>query len=231
MYNFATGYGPKNNWATAQAAGDGRVLSVGWVPVAPHSALSSLRDVRYDYRVGRLVANPIAELAALRNGTLFDGTVAVSAAPVVVDGTRGLAAAASDVLVAVAPPAAAFDFTVRAQYDGNETAVVLSIALGPAAGDGLRNGTASITTTGETKPAHAAAAFSLLAGEALDLRLLVDRTIVEAFVAGGRVVFTETLEDFAGSLVALSSTAPVAAAVAAYSMGCGWNATAWNDRP
>ena len=48
------------------------MLHVGWATVAPHSALTCARDVRFDHRVDRLVANPIAELADLRNGTLYD---------------------------------------------------------------------------------------------------------------------------------------------------------------
>ena len=39
--------------------------------VAPLSALTCLRELRYDHRVDRLVATPVDELASLRNGTLY----------------------------------------------------------------------------------------------------------------------------------------------------------------
>ena len=70
MYNYYVDKGPHNGWAVAQQVED-RVLHVGWAPVAPLSALTCLRELRYDHRVDRLVATPVDELASLRNGTLY----------------------------------------------------------------------------------------------------------------------------------------------------------------
>jgi hypothetical protein len=40
-------------------------------PQGPNSALSLMREIRFDVAIGNLVSNPVPELALLRNGTLF----------------------------------------------------------------------------------------------------------------------------------------------------------------
>lgn len=234
-YNYYVGSGPKNNWATAQEAG-GRVLSVGWVPAKPHSALSCVRDVRFDHRVDRLVALPVAEYEKLRNGTLEAlENATLKEAPRVLDGTGGLRASAADVVASVALGGGAVNFSMLVLSDASGgTGVRLTVALAPAraAVSGLRPGTATVATVGNGKASHATAEFSLLAAEAtLDVRALVDRSVAEFFVAGGRAVFTETVETYADTYISLASSTGASASVAVFSMGCGWNATSYNDRP
>ena len=226
-YNYYVGRGPKNNWATAQYAGD-RLLSVGWVPAAPHSALSAVRDVRYDHRVDRLVALPVAEYVDLRNGTLVNTTVRVAGAPVTLDATRGLAASAADVVVAVRVGPAAVNVSMTVL--GGRVRLSVALAAAPKS-PGLRSGSATVATVGGEKRSSASSDVALLATETvLDVRVLVDRAVAEFFVAGGRAVFTE-IADYADTAVTLAATPAVDADVAVFSMGCGWNATAYNDRP
>ena len=73
---------------------------------------------------------------------------------------------------------------------------------------------------------------------ALDLRILVDRSVVEVFVQGGRAVFSKT---FAPSVLYVPDTAIAVHAfgaapltlesVAVYSMGCGWTDPPWQPHP
>ena len=70
----------------------------------------------------------------------------------------------------------------------------------------------------------------------LDIRLLVDRSIVEAFVMGGRVVFSKV---YAPALLMVPDThvalqawgAPLTADVEVHSMGCGWTADPYQTNP
>ena len=70
----------------------------------------------------------------------------------------------------------------------------------------------------------------------LDIRLLVDRSIVEAFVMGGRVVFSKV---YSPALLMVPDThvaiqawgAPVFADVEVHSMGCGWTAVPYQTSP
>ena len=66
---------------------------------------------------------------------------------------------------------------------------------------------------------------TVLAGESLDVRLLVDRPIVEMFVNGGRAAFTHAAADFDASRTAvhlLGGDRLVASSVSVHGMGCGW---------
>lgn len=72
----------------------------------------------------------------------------------------------------------------------------------------------------------------MLQGETLDVRILVDRPLVEVFVQGGRAayVFADTTFTPDKSSVHLfnwgtSGAAVHARSVSAYGMGCGWTST------
>jgi len=72
-------------------------------------------------------------------------------------------------------------------------------------------------------------AFTVKKGETLDIRVLVDRPIIEAFVQGGRAAFTygDTKFDSANAGSAVFNTGTTAVAVVnatGYGMECGWNA-------
>ena len=89
----------------------------------------------------------------------------------------------------------------------------------------------TLNPCGSGSEALAQASFPILAREtALELRILVDRSVVEVFVMGGRAVFTKS---FLPSVlyvpdthVVLQAWGDVAAltlpSVEVYSMGCGW---------
>jgi hypothetical protein len=70
----------------------------------------------------------------------------------------------------------------------------------------------------------------------VDIRLLVDRSIVEVFVMGGRVVFSKV---YAPALLMVPDThvalqawdAPVTADIDVHSMGCGWTAEPYQTHP
>ena len=83
------------------------------------------------------------------------------------------------------------------------------------------------------------ASFPILKGEAaLDLRILVDRSVVEVFVQGGRAVFSKT---FAPSVLYVPDTwlavhafgdAPLTLeTIDVHSMGCGWTDPPWQPHP
>ena len=77
-------YSPQFNWAALQYAGE-RLMNVAWITGiqgrrrnhhpnlnrAPNSALSLLREVRYDPAVSELTAQPLDSYKQLRNATLF----------------------------------------------------------------------------------------------------------------------------------------------------------------
>ena len=70
----------------------------------------------------------------------------------------------------------------------------------------------------------------------LDIRVLVDRSLVEVFVMGGRVVFTKTYElpllyvpDT--NVVLQTWDAATTASADVFSMGCGWADEPWQPHP
>ena len=113
----------------------------------------------------------------------------------------------------------------------------------------------SIGACGNRTAKRYSAPFALLPSELnstagsvrIDLRVLVDRSIVEAFLLGGRVALTKTLPIPAAS--ALSDTAVQLVSYAqaearpqqgqvvmvqnatVWSMGCGWDAVPYTDDP
>jgi hypothetical protein len=101
-----------------------------------------------------------------------------------------------------------------AAQGGNKSGVSVTVSVAAAAADGRRSAALTVFSCGPLAPdaaesaseiqdpgmqgcvTQAAAArhlFSVLEGEInLDMRILVDRIIVEAFVHGGRVAYTKS---------------------------------------
>ena len=77
-------------------------------------------------------------------------------------------------------------------------------------------------------PIVAEASVPVLKGESLDLRVLVDRPVIEAFFQRGRTSYVTADTPFSldNSSVHLFNNGPenVRANVSAFGMGCGWNA-------
>ena len=76
----------------------------------------------------------------------------------------------------------------------------------------------------------------ILEGEKLfDMRIVVDRSIIEAFLMGGRAVFTEKWSTAKGeapeTFVSLTSNFATTASANVWSMGCGWTEEPWCAKP
>ena len=94
-------------------------------------------------------------------------------------------------------------------------AVVLKLVVSPPASNGTRN----VVVVGTSL------SFPVLPREGtLNMRVLVDRSIAEFFVAEGRAVVTRRAYPLAGENgIELAADAPaVVAKVVAHEMGCGW---------
>ena len=219
-----------------------------------HDHLGGLREVAYEPETGALVSNPVRELTGLRNGTLgSDKDVVLKAGTShVVVGTGAPAdASASDVVVRVAVPpvgaaaGAAVGVTVLANLtaEGSPFGGVLAIVnfTAPDTTDGTIKATASIRTLnpcGTGSAGLSQVTFPILKGETtLDLRVLVDRSIVEVFFMGGRAVFSKT---FNPAVLYVPDTHVVLQAwgadltvgsVDVFSMGCGWADPPYQPNP
>ena len=109
------------------------------------------------------------------------------------------------------------------------------VRVAAAAADGRRSaaltvfgcGSISAGAQGCTHDGTQGHVFSVLPGESsLDMRILVDRIIVEVFVQGGRVAYTKSFApehwtQTAVQLLASNGTA-LASSAKVWSMGCGW---------
>lgn len=236
--------------------GGDRLLNLGWVIKERHGALTVPRELRWEPATFGLLANPVEELASLRNGTisaeanitLTDGSAQL------LQGTEGGQAISADVELAwVLPPATASSSTFGARFlsapakqprpaNSMAVGVTVTVSVAAAASDGSRVAVltifdcGSLASTGRleasrnecgTQASAARHHFTVLAGEhLLSMRVLVDRTIVEAFVQGGRVAYTKvhTPADwrYTGVYLLSSNGSAVCAAANVWSMGCGW---------
>ena len=218
-----------------------------------HDHLTGLREVAYEAKTGTLVSNPVRELVNLRNGTL-GSSKGVTVSPGtwhVVPGTGFPAdASTSDIVANIsvpsAPAAGAVGVSVLANVSaggerspfGGVLAVVNFTA--PDAATGIMAATASIRTLDPCTGGNTGvtvATFPIYRDEkVLDIRVLVDRSLVEVFVMGGRVVFTKTYElpllYVPDTNVVLQSWGVAAtASVDVFSMGCGWADEPWQPHP
>ena len=221
----------------------GRLLIVGWVygPPAP-SSMSLIRDMSYDVAARQLVSFPVPELTKLRGAAVLEnhslgpvapGALATLPLPAAVGGS-------ADVLLSFSMHNAAaegFGVAVRAPphaYAGVAAVTMTVDRIGPADVAGSRNISLSFVTP-DPKMDHdsnANATVLLLKGEStLDVRVLVDKSIVEFFVQRGRVAYVacDNFYSAANSSVHVFNSGPTATVgvsnVSVFPMGCGWTHT------
>ena len=117
-----------------------------------------------------------------------------------------------------------FGVAVRAPAAGpSGAALVVGLDVDAAGADGSRLVQATFNADG-------APPFRLLRGERLELRVLVDRPLVEVFVQRGRAAYVFTDTTFSADKVAAHFFNAGSATlglhnVSAYAMGCGWTST------
>lgn len=246
-------YSQQFGWAGMQMAA-GRMFNIAWVRGSgANSALSLLRELRYDTATACLVTNPMPELALLRNASLYNYSHVNSSASFVLAKEKlttlplGGAGHTVDLEATFLLPrsgvAASFGLAVLAGAHNLSGAVTISINISSVAANGTRMGKVVVerqqegTNRASTPLLQWKASFQLLKGEApeIHVRTLIDRSIVETFVAGGRVAgitahvppstnFSNVhLFDLGESEMQL---APIEVKdLQVWSMGCGWNET------
>ena len=237
--------GDNFNWVTTGPNGPdpsvdaGRLLIVAWVygPPAP-SSMSLIRDIFYDTAARQLKSFPVPELTKLRTKTIMQreslGHVGPNASLRTLPLPVGVGGAADVLLSFTWTDIAASDFGVAVRAPANEyvgvAAVVMTVdEIGASDASGRRNVSVSFVTP-DPKVDHdsnANATVLLLPNETLDVRVLIDKSIVEFFVMGGRAAFVATDKFYSevNSSIHVFNTgaAPVAVTnVSAYQMGCGW---------
>ena len=238
--------GDNFNWVTTGPNGpdpaidSGRLLIVAWVygPPAP-SSMSLIRDISYDAAARQLVSFPVPEYTLLRThavmqhqnlGVVGPGVLKTLPLPAGVGGS-------ADILLSfelrdAVTAADGFGLAVRAPsraYAGAAAVTMTVNHVGASDADGNRNVSMSFVTP-DPKADHdsnANATVLLLRGEALDVRVLIDKSVVEFFVMGGRAAYVacDVFYSLANSSVHIfnAGTAPVTVSnVSAYQMGCGW---------
>lgn len=176
-------FGPDANFFTAGYASGGigepesgdRLLTIGWATQLgfdplhmKHSydrsgGLTVPRELNYDDTTQRLLTNPVAELAALRNGTIAseEGVHLTPSRVHTMQGTGDGAAASADIEVEFALPpsgkeSAVFSVIVLANKgyvvgDGGNnisSGVTVTLAVSARQPDGTRIGTATISAVG-----------------------------------------------------------------------------------
>jgi len=242
-----------DQWFVAGVAEeDGRLLHVGWVKPwnapdphqmfdTPINTMSLVRVLSYDRRVESLVSNPAREYIKLRTASLFSrNNLSLPAGTPYLLPLPSKAGAAMDLEVAFALPIDA-DLSVSIQVlaspessRGNATTLSLNVS-GKVAADGSRQGVFELRTSRE-QPVRVQQNFPMAEGEdLLSLRVLVDRSIVEGFAAGGRAALHgrdyPAEGDTAVRLLSVGSGPALVRRLGAWSMGCGWESAQASSPP
>jgi len=206
------------SWGVAgQSESDGSILHIGWSSgpggrVGPGLAMMScVKTLGYDGASASLVANPAPFYSAMRNGTLVRQPLLTLGPREVYTPLLPPNAAASDLVLGLALPAdasrsLAFEVRVLAAGApaGNATSIMINVSASvlqgasqgsACAGNGQGRGRAVVRCGHVAVRASFAdrnpqgGVFAVLDGEtSLNLRVLTDRSIVEAFAMGGRGV-------------------------------------------
>ena len=160
--------------------------------------MSAVRELRYDPLAQQLLTTPLPAYASLRNGTLASSS---NAQPLVlhpgqratpasgyaldIELTLALATGSSDAsALEVQVLAASAGGRVNASSGFEIDASSILVNMSAPAADGSRKGVLGVNFPAEG-PWHRP--FSMLTGEShVDIRILVDRSVVEVWVAGGR---------------------------------------------
>jgi len=236
-------------WTAAGLADDGRILLAGWVrsgsdPVADASGCpevkgitvcgveceSIVRVLTYEATTNALLAYPPAEIATLRNASLYAG--------------KEIKLKASGVATALGPlprgTGSAIDVMLEVDMTSFTTGTITVRVFANTTAGGL--GTGGVAATLRVEPldakterrtvvvnGNAANTFVLLKDEAtLSVRVLVDRSIAEFFFQSGRAAYTKRYYGAKGGVesgVQIASDAvggTTIVKVAIYEMGCGW---------
>jgi sucrose-6-phosphate hydrolase SacC (GH32 family) len=219
------------------ASDSSRLLIVAWVygPPAP-SSMSLIRDISYDVAAQQLVSFPVPELTQLRSATVMEHRnlgrmepAALTTLPL----PHGVGGSV-DLLLSFDLPvgAAGFGVAVRAPLDGytRVAAVTMTVTqIGVLDARGSRNVSISFVTP-EPKVDHdsnANATVLVLKGETLNVRVLIDKPIVEFFVMGGRAAYVACDKFYSPSNSSIhlfnAGAVPLTVTnVSVYEMGCGW---------
>ena len=159
------------------ASKDCPMVSAGWIL---GMGSSIVRDITYDSSLKLLLSNPVSELALLRGSILANITNAVLPATDPYSVVRS-GAASVDIALDIHVPVEAANLTIGLLGSDAQTAPVQIAFTVPQLVEGENRMVEMQSGTVKYR-------FPLLAGESLSLRLVVDKTIVEAFVQGGRAV-------------------------------------------
>jgi len=255
-----TPFGPSAHWAAVSNdfSVEPRVLWVAWV-LQPPSALSLVRELFYDRVSGSLASFPVVEYETLRNKTFAENEDWGMLSPGSLKTFPTLppeAGGALDLLVSFVPPlstpASRFGVAVRAPTTGPQGAAgFVEFSIGaPDARTGVRvvnvtgnmaylepiNGKPVCWDGGNLCPSNSTLLFP---GETLDVRILVDRPIIETFVLGGRFAWAVAADwvpkgpfrryNPANSSIHFYNYDGESSVgiknVSVYGMGCGWAAT------
>ena len=203
-------YASKDNSYPSKAGGTRRI-NWGWATVPPQSAHTLPREITFNAAARALQQYPIEELAALRGPSAYDASgLALKQG---VEKQLGLAAGVartSEVVVSFELPSVAAIFGLRI---GGLDCTVSYTPLDSSTPAALP------VACGELKD-H----LPLLASERfLEIRMLIDVTFVEVFLARGRVAFTAPLAVGSAADVSLTTTADLTVErVVAYPLRSPW---------
>ena len=217
---------------------------------APGSRRQVPRSLTYDPKLAAMLSNPVAEIETLRGATL--GSIATP---------RSLPAGGAVALFGTGKLSTTFDLVAEITLPAGKPvafglAVLASSAGGPGAGVDINvpnvvagvllhinvsapdQATGARTVDVSASVPHATAvgfnnshSFQHPDAAAIELRVLVDRMMVEAFVGGGRGVVTTPVllpgkDPLAGGAFLFSpgyaESAVDIASATAWEMGCGW---------
>ena len=238
------------NWFVAGTAEDKRILHIGFIEPYPFNASyprsfkhtcydpgyfcpqSAAREISYDDVNGRLVSNPIREYKALRNGTLVSksNVVLQPGAPSLQLKLPQGTGAEMDVEMEVALGKEAFIIGIEVLAGKTSArATTLTLNISSPLSTGGRIGNVTLNAPRMAPAVTYTAPLVIRPDEtSLHVRVLVDRSIVEAFVGDGRAVLTTrdyptSVEDTGVRLwAARGSGAATLSKLDAWSMGCGW---------
>ncbi len=157
--------------------------------------MSAVRELRYDSLAKQLVSSPLSTYASLRNGTLASSSKATVLHPsqrvtpaagyaldieLTLALISGSSATALEVQVLASPSGG--QVNASSGFEINASSMLINVSAPTV--DGSRKGVLSVNFPAEGpwyRP------FDMLAGEGhVDIRVLVDRSVVEVWVAGGR---------------------------------------------
>jgi len=205
-------YASKDNLYPTKSGG-ARRINWGWAQVPPQSAQTLPREITFNAEARALQQYPIEELAALRGAAVYDASgLALKAGAATPLGLDAGVARTSEVVATFVLPSAAATFGLR--IDDLHCTVAYTPPLNASAPL-----SAVPVACGDLKDS-----LPLLASErSLEIRMFIDVTFVEVFLARGRVAFTAPLKVGSAADVSLTATADLTAErVTAYPLRSPW---------